>query len=238
MVYRLAQILDNHARVLPNADGVHIQWCNLSTASEKVIFKSMQEVFKHAQHFIENKKQRYQSRRHDHDHHHHHHRVDGRLNNNAGSQRNILQSRGSLAPQRRSLQQQQQHQTTTTMSTTTAESTTSSNTSNHHHQATDNPWYKTRLCERFETEGSCSYGSKCTFAHGVAELRERTGAEEDPVAKSGATTNDKNPLYKTKLCERFMKDNFCQYGPKCHFGKCAIRTHGGNGLTQHHPSFM
>lgn len=219
MVYRLAQILDNHARVLPNADGVHIQWCNLATASEKVIFKSMQEVFKHAQHFIESKKQRYQSRRHDHDHHHHQ-RVDGRLNNNAGSQRNILQSRGSLAPQRRSLQQQ--HQTTTNTTTTTTSSTAESTTAISNHQAThatDNPWYKTRLCERFETEGSCSYGSKCTFAHGVAELRERTGTEEDPIAKPGATTNDKNPLYKTKLCERFMKDNFCQYGPKCHFGK-------------------
>ena len=214
VVYRLAQILDNHARVLPNADGVHIQWCNLTTASEKVIFKSMQEVFKHAQHFIENKKQRYQSRRHDHDHQ----RIDSRLNNNAGSQRNILQSRGLLSPQRRSLHQHQTTATTTTMSA--AESTTPANINggNQATHATENPWYKTRLCERFETEGSCSYGSKCTFAHGVAELRERTGNEEDPVTKSGTTTNDKNPLYKTKLCERFMKDNFCQYGPKCHFG--------------------
>ncbi|KAI7875390.1 hypothetical protein K492DRAFT_210976 [Lichtheimia hyalospora FSU 10163] len=213
VVYRLAQILDNHARVLPNADGVHIQWCNLTTASEKVIFKSMQEVFKHAQHFIESKKQRYQSRRHDHDHHQ---RIDSRLNNNAGSQRNILQSRGLLSPQRRSLHQ---HQTTATTTMSAAESTTSANINggNQATHATENPWYKTRLCERFETEGSCSYGSKCTFAHGVAELRERTGNEEDPVTKSGATTNDKNPLYKTKLCERFMKDNFCQYGPKCHF---------------------
>lgn len=218
MVYRLAQILDNHARVLPNADGVHIQWCNLTTASEKVIFKSMQEVFKHAQHFIDNKKQRYQSRRHDHDHQ----RSDNRLNNNAGSQRNSLQSRGLLSPQRRSLQQQHQTTTTSSSSTMSTAESTPSNTSggNQAAHATENPWYKTRLCERFETEGSCSYGSKCTFAHGVAELRERTGGEEDPVTKSGAAANDKNPLYKTKLCERFMKDNFCQYGPKCHFGKC------------------
>ncbi|KAG0173204.1 hypothetical protein DFQ28_001239 [Apophysomyces sp. BC1034] len=81
-----------------------------------------------------------------------------------------------------------------------------------------NPLYKTRLCERFETEGDCPYGGKCTFAHGITELRERT---EDTNGKSqvvvAPTFNDSNPLYKTKLCERFMKDRFCQYGPKCHF---------------------
>ena len=38
----------------------------------------------------------------------------------------------------------------------------------------DNPLYKTRLCERFETENFCPYGPKCTFAHGAGELRERT----------------------------------------------------------------
>lgn len=33
-----------------------------------------------------------------------------------------------------------------------------------------NPLYKTRLCERFETEGHCPYGNRCTFAHGMVGL--------------------------------------------------------------------
>ncbi|KAJ3325490.1 nudix (nucleoside diphosphate linked moiety X)-type motif 2 [Blyttiomyces sp. JEL0837] len=96
----------------------------------------------------------------------------------------------------------------------------------------DNPLYKTRLCERFETEGSCPYGVRCTFAHGTAELRDRStfGGEHDGTASPTATTPGvsvpvgttpttaaENPLYKTKLCERFMKENFCQYGPRCNF---------------------
>jgi len=81
----------------------------------------------------------------------------------------------------------------------------------------DNPLYKTRLCERFETEGFCPYGPKCTFAHGTNELRERPTAEEKVGSPPSARDGPENPLYKTRLCERFMKENFCQYGPKCNF---------------------
>ncbi|KAJ3217618.1 hypothetical protein HDU67_007560 [Dinochytrium kinnereticum] len=78
----------------------------------------------------------------------------------------------------------------------------------------DNPLYKTRLCERFETEGACPYGSRCTFAHGTPELRDRAtfGGEQDQKNEG-----PENPLYKTRLCERFVKENFCQYGPRCNF---------------------
>lgn len=31
--------------------------------------------------------------------------------------------------------------------------------------------YKTRLCKHFMSTGSCRYGNKCQFAHGVDELR-------------------------------------------------------------------
>lgn len=31
---------------------------------------------------------------------------------------------------------------------------------------------KTRLCEKFMTQGHCPYGDKCTFAHGYAEVCE------------------------------------------------------------------
>jgi hypothetical protein len=32
-------------------------------------------------------------------------------------------------------------------------------------------FYKTRLCDNFETNGRCAYGDRCRFAHGHAELR-------------------------------------------------------------------
>jgi hypothetical protein len=86
-----------------------------------------------------------------------------------------------------------------------------------------NPLYKTRLCERFETEGYCPYEGKCTFAHGTKELRERTAAEQEDDKPSGRADMGENNLFKTRLCERFMKGNFCQYGPKCNFGKISDR---------------
>ncbi|PHZ08659.1 uncharacterized protein RHIMIDRAFT_180875, partial [Rhizopus microsporus ATCC 52813] len=73
--------------------------------------------------------------------------------------------------------------------------------------------YKTRLCERYETEGSCPYGPKCHFAHGIGELR---GKPEGQAAKEESPAEN-NQLFKTKLCEKFMRERFCQYGPKCHF---------------------
>ena len=33
-----------------------------------------------------------------------------------------------------------------------------------------NPLYKSRLCEKFQTEGHCPYTSNCQFAHGREEL--------------------------------------------------------------------
>jgi hypothetical protein len=31
--------------------------------------------------------------------------------------------------------------------------------------------HKTRLCEKFMTQGLCGYGDKCTFAHGCGRLQ-------------------------------------------------------------------
>ncbi|KAG1075441.1 hypothetical protein G6F42_025615 [Rhizopus arrhizus] len=92
-------------------------------------------------------------------------------------------------------------------------------------QQQNSPLYKTRLCERFETEGSCPYGPKCNFAHGVVELRGRITAnpsnqqqyQQDKSDDCINVDSNGNQLFKTKLCEKFMKDKFCQYGPKCHF---------------------
>ncbi|KAJ3101050.1 nudix (nucleoside diphosphate linked moiety X)-type motif 2 [Phlyctochytrium planicorne] len=80
---------------------------------------------------------------------------------------------------------------------------------------TENPLYKTRLCERFETEGNCPYGARCSFAHGTSELRDRSTYIGDQKEQKNEQAD--NPLYKTRYCERFLKESFCQYGPRCNF---------------------
>uniref|UniRef100_A0A4W3K490 mRNA decay activator protein ZFP36 n=1 Tax=Callorhinchus milii TaxID=7868 RepID=A0A4W3K490_CALMI len=61
--------------------------------------------------------------------------------------------------------------------------------------------YKTELCRPFEENGSCKYGDKCQFAHGMHELRSLA----------------RHPKYKTELCRTFHTIGFCPYGPRCHF---------------------
>lgn len=61
--------------------------------------------------------------------------------------------------------------------------------------------YKTELCRPFEENGSCKYGDKCQFAHGIHELRSLS----------------RHPKYKTELCRTFHTIGYCPYGPRCHF---------------------
>jgi len=61
--------------------------------------------------------------------------------------------------------------------------------------------YKTELCRQFEEHGSCRYGDKCQFAHGVAEMRSLA----------------RHPKYKTEMCRTFHTTGFCPYGLRCHF---------------------
>lgn len=61
--------------------------------------------------------------------------------------------------------------------------------------------YKTELCRPFEENGTCKYGDKCQFAHGMHELRNLL----------------RHPKYKTELCRTFHTTGFCPYGPRCHF---------------------
>ncbi|KAG5857921.1 hypothetical protein ANANG_G00024530 [Anguilla anguilla] len=49
--------------------------------------------------------------------------------------------------------------------------------------------------------GTCKYGDKCQFAHGIHELRSLS----------------RHPKYKTELCRTFHTIGFCPYGPRCHF---------------------
>jgi 8-oxo-dGTP pyrophosphatase MutT (NUDIX family) len=85
----------------------------------------------------------------------------------------------------------------------------------------ENHLYKTRLCERFEAEGTCPYGSKCHFAHGTSELRrmpqQQSYDDQYNMIQRQQMSQSSNPLYKTRLCERFMNEHYCPYGPKCTF---------------------
>ena len=69
------------------------------------------------------------------------------------------------------------------------------------HSSNPNQKMKTSLCRKFSETGYCPYGTKCQFAHGLAELR---------------CVTDENK-YKTKSCHSFSRKGFCQYGPRCNF---------------------
>ncbi|KAJ1929812.1 hypothetical protein IWQ60_000841 [Tieghemiomyces parasiticus] len=47
---------------------------------------------------------------------------------------------------------------------------------------TENPLFKTRLCDKFMRDNYCPYGDRCTFAHGYEQLQNRPNA---PLAFSG-----------------------------------------------------
>ncbi|XP_041920376.1 mRNA decay activator protein ZFP36L1 [Alosa pseudoharengus] len=61
--------------------------------------------------------------------------------------------------------------------------------------------YKTELCRTYEENGTCKYGAKCQFAHGMDELRGL----------------NRHPKYKTEPCRTFHTIGFCPYGARCHF---------------------
>lgn len=61
-----------------------------------------------------------------------------------------------------------------------------------------NNLYKTELCRSFIDTGTCRYGQKCQFAHGVPELR--------PVLR--------HPKYKTEICNKFTSTGACPYGSR------------------------
>ncbi|XP_029374026.1 mRNA decay activator protein ZFP36L1 [Echeneis naucrates] len=72
--------------------------------------------------------------------------------------------------------------------------------------------YKTELCRTYEESGTCKYGAKCQFAHGLDELRGLS----------------RHPKYKTEPCRTFHTIGFCPYGARCHFIHNADELHSGN----------
>ncbi|KAI7865651.1 hypothetical protein BDF14DRAFT_1744067 [Spinellus fusiger] len=218
VAYYLAQVNDHHGRVMPNAEGVHLQWCTQTAAIEKAVFKSMENVFKCAQTCIERSQQQrqQQQQQQQHSHHYHHHNSNGHNNShhfshNNNNNNNNNMSRFSTPSRAKSTRSPREDNSRNGLMRQEERKNT--------HEAS--PLYKTRLCERFENEGNCPYGPKCTFAHGLQELRERTQEAEEMLLSKPAPTvvvqQEGHTLFKTKYCERFMRDNHCQYGTKCHF---------------------
>ncbi|CAG8433359.1 1568_t:CDS:2 [Diversispora eburnea] len=214
VVYYLAQASD-YARVYTSGEGLNFAWLSLNVATEKAIYKSMQEVIKKAYSYIAKKKPpknsdppqrpRIEKNQINSD------RLDSRMK--------VLNLALPLDSQRAAISRQRLELVRERQQHNRPEKNGNGFSSPLHSPVMpfENPLYKTRLCERFETEGFCPYGPKCTFAHGTVELRERPAGEEKIDAPLTAKDGPDNPLYKTRLCERFMKENFCQYGPKCNF---------------------
>ena len=59
---------------------------------------------------------------------------------------------------------------------------------------------KTELCTHFTQGGTCKWGEKCIYAHGMQELKEKTHVTSQ---------------YKTRLCDKYAVDGFCPYGQRC-----------------------
>ncbi|KAM7543079.1 hypothetical protein Aperf_G00000011403 [Anoplocephala perfoliata] len=68
-------------------------------------------------------------------------------------------------------------------------------------QARKNIRYKTELCRYLQRTGKCPHGSRCTFAHGVFELR----------------NIEEHPNYKRVPCRNMLRTGTCPYGDKCTF---------------------
>lgn len=62
--------------------------------------------------------------------------------------------------------------------------------------------YKTELCLHFRENDTCPHGTRCLFAHGLAELRPYKG---------------RHPKHKTQLCRSFHETGFCNYGYRCSY---------------------
>jgi len=80
---------------------------------------------------------------------------------------------------------------------------------------------KTKLCRNFESNGFCSYGLNCHFAHGKSELQTKSSNYD-----SDYDTVIYNPKkYKTKICKNYKNNGTCSYGSRCRFA------HGISELT-------
>lgn len=85
------------------------------------------------------------------------------------------------------------------------------------HQKINRTLFKTEMCAKFQSTGSCPYNTKCQFAHGLEELK--------------VSSKPKN--WKTKMCRSWELNGFCSYGKRC----CYKHGNSDDGSTLHfqHP---
>ncbi|KAK1269233.1 Zinc finger CCCH domain-containing protein 15 [Acorus gramineus] len=88
-----------------------------------------------------------------------------------------------------------------TFSSTTTTATAGENTPPLELEVYNQGTNKTELCNKWQETGSCPYGARCQFAHGITELR--------PVIR--------HPRYKTEVCRMVLHGLRCPYGHRCHF---------------------
>jgi hypothetical protein len=62
---------------------------------------------------------------------------------------------------------------------------------------------KTELCKNWELYNDCFYKDNCSFAHGEAELRQKSVENKQK--------------YKTKKCNSFFESMYCPFGSRCFY---------------------
>lgn len=95
--------------------------------------------------------------------------------------------------------------------------------------------YKTMLCKHFSSPKGCSFGEKCQFAHGMAELRSQGGNNPMMGQMRQQQKRGPNPQnYKIVKCKYFEKDGTCRYGTLCSFahGDAELRKKSDNIMMQ------
>ncbi|KAG0084700.1 nudix (nucleoside diphosphate linked moiety X)-type motif 2 [Podila epicladia] len=232
VVYYLAELTDS-GKVLPTGEGVQFSWCNLQQATDKALFRTMQDVLRMAFTAAEANKAKALAAAPPKIHRVHSNNSGDSLESSMknlnialplDSQRQAINRGYNNNGQGRDRERYQ------------GERDPNATRNNGGHSHADNPNYKTRLCERFEKEQFCPYYAKCTFAHGAAELRQRpqTADQEKPMSAVQASYQNRarreeateNEFHKTRLCERFMNDGECPFGKKCTYA------HGREELRQ------
>lgn len=65
--------------------------------------------------------------------------------------------------------------------------------------------YKTEVCRYWAERGYCEFGESCAFAHGGAEVRQKSFVPQN---------------FKTKRCVSYHETGYCIYGVRCQFLHC------------------